>query len=317
MAWSRLIFSLLVSVSIVCAVSKGASSNVKSVQVVAEAAIASPFTPNGIKAGISAGNAYYVVKDHIGWWYDCKTNPGKPIAVPMLWGAGKADSGDAKRLADFKSKVANSTPPYFLGFEEPDCKSGSGSAGMTMDDAVDLWNNWVAPMGKRGTLLGSPSMCKQADEDWLTPFGQRTNFNWNFTNIHINKNSMAGVKKDIDYYYKKYQKPIWVSEFACVNDYWQFTPSSNQTEINIFINQIVDLFEADSRIYAYAYSNGYGLGNVWPMWKNGTLSESGRTYLNAISNTPEAHHHVEPTSNVESGGVYRSLSFYWSPTIRL
>jgi len=26
-------------------------------------------TPNGIKAGLSAGDAYDFVKDHIGWWY--------------------------------------------------------------------------------------------------------------------------------------------------------------------------------------------------------------------------------------------------------
>lgn len=29
----------------------------------------SDLTPNGIKAGISAGDAYDFVKDHIGWWY--------------------------------------------------------------------------------------------------------------------------------------------------------------------------------------------------------------------------------------------------------
>lgn len=51
-----------------------------------------------------------------------------------------------------------------------------------------------------------------------------------------------------------------------------FVPCTDQNEINNYINQIVDLFEADSRIYAYAYSNGYGLGNVWPMVQNGQLT---------------------------------------------
>jgi len=239
-----------------------------------------------MKAGISAGDSFDVVKDHIGWWYDWTPTPnkgGRPIAVPMLWGGGTADGDDAQRFSDFKNRVASTTPKYFLGFEEPDCAAGSGSAGMSVDTAANLWNNLVAPMGKRGTLLGSPSMCKQADEDWLTPFGQKTGFNWNFTAIHINKNSMDGVRKDIDHYWNTYKKPIWVTEFACVNDNWQFTPSEDQNEINNYINQIVDLFEGDSRIFAYAYSNGYGLGSKWPMWNNGQLSESGRTYLNAIS----------------------------------
>ena len=32
------------------------------------------FTPNGIKAGMSAGDSYDWVKDHIGWWYGMSTH---------------------------------------------------------------------------------------------------------------------------------------------------------------------------------------------------------------------------------------------------
>jgi len=199
----------------------------------------------------------------------------------MLWGAGTADDTDRQRLAAFRN-IKDTTPKYVLGFEEPDCASGGGSAGMDVNTAVSLWNELIAPMGKRGTLLLSPSMCKQADEDWLTPFGQQINFNWDITAIHVNKNNMDGVRKDIDHYWNTYKKPIWVTEFACVNDQ-AWAPSEDQNEINNYINQIVDLFESDSRIYGYAYSNGYGLGSKWPMVQNGQLTESGRTYLAAVS----------------------------------
>lgn len=40
--------------------------------------------------------------------------------------------------------------------------------------------------------------------------------------------------------------------------------------------------EGDSRIYAYAYSNGNGLGNVWPSWNGNSLSASGQTYKSAL-----------------------------------
>jgi len=53
-------------------------------------------------------------------------------------------------------------------------------------------------------------------ETWLEPFSKMIDRPWDITNIHINKNNMAGVKASIDYYYNKYQKPLWVSEFACV-----------------------------------------------------------------------------------------------------
>jgi hypothetical protein len=53
-------------------------------------------------------------------------------------------------------------------------------------------------------------------ETWLEPFSKMIDRPWDITNIHINKNNMAGVKASIDYYYNKYKKPLWVSEFACV-----------------------------------------------------------------------------------------------------
>jgi Glycosyl hydrolase catalytic core len=85
------------------------------------------------------------------------SKPGKPIGVPMLWGDGKADSTDASRLAQFKK--ITTAPAYVLGFEEPDCPSGSGSAGFSVSEGVSLWQSLIAPLKNKGTLLASPSMC--------------------------------------------------------------------------------------------------------------------------------------------------------------
>ncbi|RXW17843.1 hypothetical protein EST38_g8023 [Candolleomyces aberdarensis] len=244
----------------------------------------SAFTPNGIKAGIAGGDSYPYVKDHIGWWYDWSPTPsksGKPIGVPMLWGGGTADATDAARLKAFQQ--LKTVPVYVLGFEEPDCAPGSGSAGMTVDAAVSKWEQLMAPLKAKGAKLGSPSMCKQADETWLAEFAKKIKTPWDITAIHVNKNSLDGVKKDIDHY-KKYGKPIWVTEFACVADNPNFVPCTNQAQINKFIQDIVPFLESHPDIYAYAYSNGLGLGNVWPMTtSDGKLSASGKAYLDAIS----------------------------------
>ncbi|KAG6865179.1 hypothetical protein C0991_004622 [Blastosporella zonata] len=214
-------------------------------------------TPNGNKAGIAGGDAYTFFQDHIGWWYDwCDyfssgktlfldltlekpnhrtphpSKSGKPIGVPMLWGAGTADPVDAARLAAFKQ--ITSPPPYVLAYEEPDCPPGSGSAGMSVSSGVSGWERLIVPLGRKGSLMGSPSMCKQADETWLAQFGSQISTQWDFTAVHINKNNIAGVKKDIvsptplmhnrwalsvkqEHYWNTYKKPIWVTEFACVN----------------------------------------------------------------------------------------------------
>ncbi|KAF9048479.1 glycosyl hydrolase catalytic core-domain-containing protein [Panaeolus papilionaceus] len=245
--------------------------------------LAKTLTPNSIKAGIAGGDAYPFVKDHIGWWYDWSpkpSKPGSPIAVPMLWGNGTVDKQDADRLVAFEH--LSTVPPYVLGFEEPDCPSGSGSAGMTVDDAVAKWQSLIVPLGKKGAKLGSPSMCKQIDETWLAEFAKKISTPWDFTAVHINKNSMDGVVKVIEHY-MTYGKPIWVTEFACVNDHDGFTPCTDQGEINQFIDDIVDYLQNNDQVYAYAYSNGLGLGDVWPMMNGNSLSESGKRYLAAIS----------------------------------
>ncbi|KAK7033198.1 Glyco-hydro-cc domain-containing protein [Favolaschia claudopus] len=256
----------------------GSNSHIKSVQA------AAGFTPNGNKAGTSSGNAMSQIQSHIGWWYDWTPNPswkGNVMPVPMLWGGGGADSTDSSRLAAF-SKISQA-PQYMLGFEEPDCPSGGGSAGMSVDDGVKLWEEKIAPFKAKGTKLGSPSMCKQVAETWLKEFSNKIKTDWDFTAVHINKNNMDGVRADIEHY-AQYGKPLWITEFACVDDVNGFTPCTDQGQINSFINQIVPLFEGDGRVAAYAYSNGMGLGNVWPMTNsNGDLTESGRTYINAIS----------------------------------
>jgi hypothetical protein len=124
--------------------------------------LASLFLSPPLAAGISAGDCFDHFKDHIGWWYDWTPNPSGHsangvTAVSMLWGGGTADGTDASRLADFRSMSWQ--PQYVLGFEEPDCKAGSGSADMSQQAAAKLWNELIVPHGNRGALLGSPSMC--------------------------------------------------------------------------------------------------------------------------------------------------------------
>jgi hypothetical protein len=179
--------------------------------------------PNGIKAGVAGGDAYNILRDHIGWWYDwtpSPSKPGKPIGVPMLWGDGHADSTDAKRLKQFERLSSSSSgrmghPKYVLGYEEPDCGVGSGSSGIGVEGGVREWERLIGPLKKRGTKVGSPSMCsessftamvnnnnnnqivEQADETWLKEFAKRIETPWDFTAIHVNKNNIDGVKKDI------------------------------------------------------------------------------------------------------------------------
>ena len=250
-------------------------------------AIPADTIPGGKKAGMAGSRAVPFMKEHLGWWYDWSSTPGTVGGIPgvtMLWGDGTNGKLDAQRFSAFQKLTT--APQYLLGFNEPDCTGADISADMTVDEGVSTWNQYIAPKGKQGSLLGSPSMCHQKDEKWLQQFkSKQPARDWDFTAIHVNKQDMAGVQADIDYYWKTYQKPIWVTEFACVNDVNGFTPCDDQAKINQFIKDAVDLFQNSQHVRAYAYSSGLGLGTKWPpTTSDGTaLSESGRTYLTAIS----------------------------------
>ena len=106
-----------------------------------------------------------------------------------------------------------------MGFYEPDWPAPY-SSNMNPLTAAAAWNDALRKL-PRSTLVGSPSMATQLNEEWLEPFMKElgvTEVPWDYTCIHTNKNSSQGVKDDVGYYWYKYGKPVWVSELACVND---------------------------------------------------------------------------------------------------
>jgi len=175
-----------------------------------------------------------------------------------------------------------------FGFYEPDCDCTMSSQISVPTDGLDMWNKYLAPLKAKGTVLGSPSMCTQYDEHWLKQFeGNVTEtgaVSWDITSIHINKNSSAGAIKDVEYYWDTYQKPIWVSEFACVNDSPSWNPCDDQDTIDTFIKEVVEYFEGNENVIAYGPSNGAGLGDVWPLTDSSTgeLTATGQTYLSVV-----------------------------------
>lgn len=203
-----------------------------------------------------------------------------------MWGNGQtclSSTDDAARLTEFKAAVAVTTPKIMFGFYEPDCDCPMSSDISDPTVGAANWNSLIAPLADKGTILGSPSMCKQYDETWLTPFkAAGLDADWDVTSIHINKNTLAGVQEDVEYYASTYGKPLWVSEFACVDDTDEFVACTDQDEINTFINEVVAFFEGNSSVIAYGASNGEGLGTVWPLTSNGALTATGTTYINAL-----------------------------------
>ncbi|GAA5917765.1 hypothetical protein JCM6882_003580 [Rhodosporidiobolus microsporus] len=249
--------------------------------------------PNGKKAGLAGGDGFDSFKEHIGWWYDWNADTeGDHTAdgvsyFAMLWGAGTVDDTDASRLSAFKS--LSSAPPYILGFNEPDLDSSDSgdvvSSGMDAKKAADLWEELIAPWGEKGSLLGSPAPATQGGETWLGDFKDAITTDWDFTAAHIYQSTVEGVQGVIDHYVSTYSKPVVITEWGCVDTSSGFTAVTDQSLINSFVQDCVDLFEKDENVMGYAaIVQGSGLGDVWPLVdSSGALSETGKTYLEAIS----------------------------------
>lgn len=125
----------------------------------------------------------------------------------------------------------------------------------------------------------------QGGETWLGQFKDGgLSRDWDFTTAHIYKIDMDGVKGVLDHY-RSYGKPIWVTEFACVDDSGGFAGCTDQDTVTQWIKDVVDLFENDPDVMAYSYTDDGGSGGLGPVWSpssNGQLTTSGQTYLDAI-----------------------------------
>jgi len=225
---------------------------------------------------------------------DLTQNGHTVLGAPMLWGKGDGCPDgpdgpvDQQRFQSFEQNVASgaTSPSYFFGFYEPDCNCPSSSNIPDVQTGLDAWRQYIAPLSSRGILLGSPPMCKQLDEDWLTQFVALNggSVSWDVTSIHVNKPTVDEGIKVVEYYANKFGKPVWVSEFTCVNDQ-DWSSCGDQGTVNAFIDGMVAYFEQSSAVLAYGANTGEGVPGLWSLFTNGwpqQLTETGQHYLDTL-----------------------------------
>ncbi|CAD0032140.1 unnamed protein product [Aureobasidium pullulans] len=192
------------------------------------------------------------------------------VGAPMLWGKGDQcltnnpdGPVDKWRLGNFTEYVTSgeTNPNVFFGFYEPDCDCPSSSHITDVNVGVQKWNELIKPLRNRGIALGSPPMCTQLDQSWLTNFAAQ-GVTWDITSIHVNKPTVAEGIKVVEYYVSKFGKPVWVSEFTCVNDQ-NWSSCGDQATVNAFIDGMVKYFEGNDMVLAYGANNGEGVPGVW------------------------------------------------------
>jgi len=168
--------------------------------------------------------------------------------IPMQWGGGG--------IADLHEVIyANSK--HLLAFNEPNFHS---QANVAPADAAKLWPQLEAVANAHGLKLSSPaaSACgpNPATDCWggtWTPvpyfdafFGNCTGCKVDFIATHIYTCDINQLSQYLDSL-KKYNKPIWLTEFAC-----PAAGKPDQYEID-FMKQALQLLDNDPQIERYAW----------------------------------------------------------------
>lgn len=136
--------------------------------------------------------------------------------VPMLWGIGtSSDPLDEPRLEEFR-QLPLPAAAYVAGFQESDFR-GDGSSGVINPIvAAAAWDLLIAPHGRAGAKLISPSCAKQSVETWMKPFLDAVQYKPDIIAVHIFVNNTPMLQNDLNHY-AQYGKPMIITEFACID----------------------------------------------------------------------------------------------------
>ncbi|HVK71161.1 MAG TPA: glycoside hydrolase family protein [Polyangium sp.] len=255
--------------------------------------------PTGCKRGVAYG--YHSKADMqalspaVSWWYNWAHEPDEGLKpdvykmlgfeyVPMVWGGGGLDSAQATKIA---GEIPDGTS-FLLGFNEPNFGE---QANLSATQAAALWPHVEAIADARGLALVSPAVnfcggsCQETD-----PFKYLDDFfaacegcRVDYIGIHIytacqgdGTNKARWLINHIETYKTRFDKPFWLTEFACDN-------AGSLAEQKAFMIDALDYLENEPRIARYAWFSGRpdNVANASLLGDDGVLTELGQAYVDA------------------------------------
>ncbi|GAB4819910.1 hypothetical protein N2152v2_006956 [Parachlorella kessleri] len=198
--------------------------------------------------------------------------------VPMLWGKWGVDD-----------KLQGSIPTaakYLLTFNEP---NHLGQSEVWPKEAAALWPAIQAAAQARGLKLGSPAVSPCGGNDYIAsryadPYKWMEDFldscpgcTFDFINTHYYGCDIAWIKGYLKKWYKKYQLPVWLTEFAC--------PYGDAATADQFLREFIEWADTQPWLVRYAWFSldvgsyvWLGEGNDLMNLPQMTLTNLGQTY---------------------------------------
>ncbi len=215
------------------------------------------------------------------WGADLKPDMPEGIEfVPMLWG-WRDGPGQDKYLHGLAESGAAGKFHTLLGFNEPDNKTQSNIA---VETALEKWPQ-LAGVGLR---LGSPA-CVHPDNEWMQAFMQgaeERNLRVDFIAVHWYGDApdASGFLKMLERIHEKYQRPLWITEFAPAD--WKAGKGRpnryTAAQAARFMRTVLPELNKRDYVERYAWFSGSpkdaALGISALFNEDGSLTELGRIY---------------------------------------
>jgi Glycosyl hydrolase catalytic core len=234
------------------------------------------FDPDGATDDLSA------LAPGVSWYYGWANAPNAKLAkdyarigvefVPMIWG------GDFN-VDDVVNKIPDDAR-FLLGFNEPNFNS---QANLTPQKAAALWPSLEQIAQRKHLALVSPAVnycgggCNVENPvDWMDQFfAACTNCQIDYVAVHWYACGGDALRSYIAMF-KKYGKPIWLTEFSCGDSGTQ--PVTKQQS---YMKEALAYLESDPDIFRYAWFSGRtkSIANVDLLAAPGKLSTLGQDYV--------------------------------------
>ena len=194
------------------------------------------------------------------WWYNWSPKPDSSLSsgyaaskgvefVPMIWGG----NFDPNTLATQVPAGAK----YLLTFNEPNFGSQSN---LTPAQAAALWPKVEAFAQSRGLKIVSPALnycggnCNATNPfTWLDAFfAACTNCQVDYIGAHWYACTKEALTSYLSQYETKYKKPIWLTEFSCLDN--SLPPTAANEEA--YMQAALQVLEADPMVFRYSWFTG-------------------------------------------------------------
>jgi hypothetical protein len=258
------------------------------------------------KRGLAYGNNspadLGVLAQGLTWWYNWSETPESSVInsyssygfdfVPMAWGS----NFNQQKLRDYLT--LHPEVKYILGFNEPNF---TGQANLTPSQAAANWPNIEAIADEFGLKIVGPAVnycgaCVSENGVTYTDplkylddfFTDCSNCRVDYIAVHCYMNTVGALSWYVDQF-KKYGRPIWLTEFAG----WE---SNNNIKVpadqESFLIGAVDFLETDTSVFRYSWFIGRTGGGpfAYPfidlLGADGTLTDLGQIYVSMPAHDP-------------------------------